>query len=81
VKPRAADPAVRQPVVAYQRRYSRDTLRRVAFIRASQQVGISLAVIREAVDHLPSERTSTRDDWARLSVASSGRQTNVARPD
>jgi MerR family redox-sensitive transcriptional activator SoxR len=52
-----------------QRRYSRDTLRRVAFIRASQHVGISLTAIREAVDRLPSERTPTRDDWARLSAA------------
>ncbi len=35
------------------RRYARDTLRRVAFIRASQRVGIPLARIRHAttVDH------------------------------
>jgi MerR family redox-sensitive transcriptional activator SoxR len=52
-----------------QRRYSRATLRRVAFIRASQHVGISLTAIREALDRLPSERTPTRGDWARLSVA------------
>jgi MerR family redox-sensitive transcriptional activator SoxR len=52
-----------------QRRYSRDTLRRVAFIRASQHVGISLTAIREALDRLPSERTPTRDDWARMSAA------------
>ncbi|MEU6427110.1 redox-sensitive transcriptional activator SoxR [Microbispora sp. NPDC046973] len=52
-----------------QRRYSRDTLRRVAFIRASQHVGISLAAIREALDQLPSERTPTPDDWARLSAS------------
>jgi MerR family redox-sensitive transcriptional activator SoxR len=52
-----------------QRRYSRDVLRRVAFIRASQNVGISLAVIRAALEQLPSERTPTRDDWARLSLA------------
>jgi MerR family redox-sensitive transcriptional activator SoxR len=50
-----------------QRRYHRDTLRRVAFIRASQNVGMSLAVIRAALDQLPSERTPTRADWARLS--------------
>ncbi|MER7589011.1 redox-sensitive transcriptional activator SoxR [Micromonospora sp. NPDC127501] len=52
-----------------QRRYGRDTLRRVAFIRASQNVGISLTAIREALDQLPSERTPTPDDWARLSAA------------
>ncbi len=50
-----------------QRRYARDVLRRVAFIRASQRVGIPLARIRSALDQLPHERTPTRDDWARLS--------------
>jgi len=52
-----------------QRRYSRDTLRRVAFIRAAQRVGIPLATIREALAELPEERTPTREDWARLSEA------------
>ncbi|MFH9894235.1 redox-sensitive transcriptional activator SoxR [Streptomyces luteogriseus] len=50
-----------------QRRYSRDTLRRVAFIRAAQRVGIPLATIREALAQLPEERTPTREDWAHLS--------------
>ena len=50
-----------------QRRYSRDTLRRVAFIRASQRVGIPLRAIRGALDTLPENRTPTRADWARLS--------------
>lgn len=52
-----------------QRRYSRDTLRRVAFVRAAQRVGIPLATIREALGELPEERTPTREDWARLSRA------------
>lgn len=50
-----------------QRRYSRDTLRRVAFIRVSQRVGIPLKEIRLALDSLPEGRTPKRDDWARLS--------------
>ncbi|WP_285733691.1 redox-sensitive transcriptional activator SoxR [Nocardiopsis sp. ATB16-24] len=50
-----------------QRRYRRDTLRRVAFIRISQRVGIPLAKIRQALDSLPQSRTPTRQDWARLS--------------
>ena len=50
-----------------QRRYGRDTLRRVAFVRAAQRVGIPLATIREALAQLPEERTPTREDWARLS--------------
>ncbi|MCA1220398.1 redox-sensitive transcriptional activator SoxR [Streptomyces sp. 8L] len=50
-----------------QRRYTRDTLRRVAFVRAAQRVGIPLATIREALGGLPEGRTPTREDWARLS--------------
>ncbi|MFJ2744146.1 redox-sensitive transcriptional activator SoxR [Streptomyces sp. NPDC087440] len=50
-----------------QRRYERDTLRRVAFVRAAQRVGIPLATIRDALASLPEERTPTREDWARLS--------------
>ena len=50
-----------------QRRYHRDTLRRIAFIRVSQSVGISLSRIREALDSLPDDRTPTKADWTRLS--------------
>ncbi|MGW2599042.1 redox-sensitive transcriptional activator SoxR [Streptomyces klenkii] len=50
-----------------QRRYDRDALRRVAFIRAAQRVGIPLATIREALSELPDERTPNHEDWARLS--------------
>ncbi|WP_127360679.1 redox-sensitive transcriptional activator SoxR [Actinacidiphila soli] len=50
-----------------QRRYTRDTLRRIAFIRAAQRVGMPLATIREALDSLPDGRTPTPQDWARLS--------------
>ncbi|WP_018787402.1 redox-sensitive transcriptional activator SoxR [Micromonospora sp. CNB394] len=52
-----------------QRRYARTELRRVAFIRISQQVGVSLDEIRAALDSLPSGRTPTPDDWAALSRA------------
>ena len=50
-----------------QRRYPRTELRRVAFVRIAQQVGISLDEIREALDSLPASRTPTPDDWAALS--------------
>ncbi|HET6857623.1 MAG TPA: redox-sensitive transcriptional activator SoxR [Streptomyces sp.] len=50
-----------------QRRYDRDALRRVAFVRAAQRVGIPLATIRDALSELPEERTPNHDDWARLS--------------
>ncbi|MCX5197665.1 redox-sensitive transcriptional activator SoxR [Streptomyces sp. NBC_00249] len=50
-----------------QRRYTRDALRRVAFVRAAQRVGIPLASIRDALSQLPEERTPTKEDWALLS--------------
>ncbi|MGK5531789.1 redox-sensitive transcriptional activator SoxR [Streptomyces sp. URMC 129] len=50
-----------------QRRYRRDTLRRVAFIRVSQNVGMPLNAIREALARLPEGRTPTRKDWAVVS--------------
>jgi MerR family transcriptional regulator, redox-sensitive transcriptional activator SoxR len=49
-----------------QRRYHRDVLRRVAFIKASQRVGIPLASIKSALDTLP-RSTPTKADWERLS--------------
>ncbi len=51
-----------------QRRYPRETLRRVAFIRVAQRVGIPLAEIRAALETLPEGRTPSREDWARLSA-------------
>lgn len=51
-----------------QRRYHRDVLRRVAFIRVSQRVGISLADVSAALASLPEGRTPTKTDWARLSL-------------
>jgi MerR family redox-sensitive transcriptional activator SoxR len=50
-----------------QRRYPRPTLRRVAFIRSAQRVGLSLEEIGEALATLPENRTPTKADWARLS--------------
>ena len=52
-----------------QRRYTRDTLRRISFIKISQRVGIPLSDIKAALDRLPENRTPTVDDWARLSEA------------
>ncbi|MFI6076576.1 redox-sensitive transcriptional activator SoxR [Actinoplanes sp. NPDC051343] len=50
-----------------QRRYERGELRRVAFIKIAQQVGVSLDEIREALASLPENRTPTKADWTRLS--------------
>lgn len=51
-----------------QRRYARETIRRVAFIRMSQRLGIPLSRIREALATLPTDRVPTSKDWARLSA-------------
>lgn len=48
------------------REYRRDTLRLVAFIRASQTLGIPLARIKAALDDLPHDRPPSKRDWARL---------------
>jgi MerR family redox-sensitive transcriptional activator SoxR len=50
-----------------QRRYHRDALRRIAFVRAAQRVGLTLEEIKAALASLPDERTPTAADWARLS--------------
>lgn len=50
-----------------QRRYPREVLRRVAFLRVAQQVGLSLSDIRAALATLPGDRNPTKADWARLS--------------
>ncbi len=56
-----------------QRRYERSVLRRLAFVRAAQQVGLTLEEIREALGALPQGRTPTKSDWARLSRSWRGR--------
>ena len=52
-----------------QRRYHRDAIRRVSFIRVAQQVGLSLNEIHEALASLPDNRTPTHQDWQRLSAS------------
>lgn len=51
------------------RRYHREALRRVSFIRAAQQVGLSLEEVREALSSLPDGRTPTQRDWDRLALS------------
>jgi MerR family transcriptional regulator, redox-sensitive transcriptional activator SoxR len=47
--------------------YERSVLRLLAFVRAAQNVGLSLEEITAALATLPEGRTPTRADWARLS--------------
>jgi MerR family redox-sensitive transcriptional activator SoxR len=56
-----------------QRRYQRNVLRRLAFIRAARNIGLSLDEIAAALASLPETRTPTRADWARLSRGWRGR--------
>jgi MerR family redox-sensitive transcriptional activator SoxR len=50
-----------------QRRYHRTTLRRIAFIRASQTVGIPLSLIGEVLGFLPEDAPPTMAFWQRAS--------------
>jgi MerR family redox-sensitive transcriptional activator SoxR len=50
-----------------QRRFERQMLRRLAFIRAARNVGLSLDEVAAALAKLPDGRTPTRADWTRLS--------------
>lgn len=50
-----------------QRRYQREVLRRIAFVRAAQRVGLTLDEIKQALGTLPENRTPTSADWKRLS--------------
>ena len=52
-----------------QRVYVRQILRRVAFIRAAQEVGLTLDEIGQALAALPTDRTPMKRDWERLSRA------------
>jgi MerR family transcriptional regulator, redox-sensitive transcriptional activator SoxR len=52
-----------------QRRYAREVVRRVSFIRVAQRVGLRLDEIREALASLPDNRTPTAKDWDRLATS------------
>ena len=49
-----------------QRRFRRDVLRRLAFIRAASNIGLTLDEVREELDRLPAGRVPTKADWQRI---------------
>jgi MerR family redox-sensitive transcriptional activator SoxR len=51
------------------RRYQRAVLRRVAVIRAAQQVGLSLDQVRTAFAAFPRDVAPGKREWARMSAA------------
>lgn len=50
-----------------QRRYQRAMLRRIAIIKAAQQVGISLKQIKQTLSILPKQQVATKKDWQIMS--------------
>ena len=50
-----------------QRMFARHTLRRLAFIRAAQRVGLSLEDVTQALATLPPDRAPTKAQWTKLS--------------
>jgi MerR family redox-sensitive transcriptional activator SoxR len=51
------------------REYPRHVLRRVAFIRIAQRMGLTLEDVKEALSLVPADRAPTRAEWARVSRA------------
>lgn len=49
------------------RQFERNVLRRLSFIRAASNIGLTLDEVRTELDQLPSGRTPTRADWQRIS--------------
>ena len=49
------------------RLFERSTLRRLAFVRAASNVGLTLGEIRDELARLPDNRTPTKADWTRIS--------------
>lgn len=52
-----------------QRRFDRSVLRRIAVIKAAQQIGMSLQDIATALAHLPLNEAPTQADWQQLASA------------
>ena len=50
-----------------QRRFKHSDIRRLSFVKISQNLGFSLTEIRKVLAELPNERTPTKRDWEKLS--------------
>src|ERR1700712_254729 len=48
------------------RQFERNVLRRLAFIRAASNIGLTLDEAREELDRLPAGRVPTKTDWQRI---------------
>ncbi|MGW1176103.1 redox-sensitive transcriptional activator SoxR [Kitasatospora sp. NPDC002543] len=56
-----------------QRRYTRGTLRRLAFVRAAQRVGLSLDEAKVALDRLPERPAPSGTEWDKVAESWQGR--------
>jgi MerR family redox-sensitive transcriptional activator SoxR len=56
-----------------QRRYRRATLRRLAFIRAAQRIGLSLDEVRESLVDLPQDHVPNAAEWNHVAHTWQGR--------
>lgn len=59
--------------VGGRRRYRRATLRRLAFIRAAQTIGLSLDEVRESLAHLPVDHVPSATEWNAVARTWQGR--------
>lgn len=50
-----------------QRQFHRSQIRRLSFILIAQQLGFSLAQIKEQLSNLPDQQAPTQKDWAKMS--------------
>ncbi|MDG3085810.1 redox-sensitive transcriptional activator SoxR [Vibrio hannami] len=51
-----------------QRRFNRQVLRRIAVIKAAQNVGLTLGEISEALAALPTDKAPNRSEWEELAA-------------
>lgn len=51
-----------------QRRFRRADIRRLSFVLIAQQLGFSIAEIREELSTLPTNRAPSQKDWTRIST-------------
>lgn len=50
-----------------QRRFLRSSIRRVSFIKITQELGLRIDEIADELKNLPSKRTPTQGDWEKIS--------------
>ena len=49
-----------------QRRYHRSVLRRIAVIKAAQEVGLTLEEIAQSLAHLPKHQAPSKEEWEEM---------------